>query len=74
MSAPEPLMTADDVALWLKVPRLRVYELAREGRIPSVRLGRTMRFSRPAVERFLAEGGTNSAVVRASSDAHSRAL
>ena len=40
----EALITADDLAGLLEVSRARIYELAREGLLPAVRLGRTIRF------------------------------
>jgi excisionase family DNA binding protein len=58
VSAPEPLLSAEQVAEWLAVPRLRVYELGRLGEIPAVRIGRTVRFARAAVEEWIAAGGT----------------
>jgi excisionase family DNA binding protein len=40
------------------VPTAQVYRLAREGRLPVVRLGRYRRFRLEAVEAFEVEGGT----------------
>jgi excisionase family DNA binding protein len=47
-----PLLTADELAERWRVPVGHVYRLAREGRIPAVRLGRYVRFHPDAVERF----------------------
>jgi excisionase family DNA binding protein len=58
MSEREPLLRVDDIAEWLDVDRLRVYELARTGLLPAVRLGRAVRFSPDAVRRFIEAGGT----------------
>lgn len=38
------LLTAEQVAARWQVPKSQVYRLAREGRVPVVRLGRYMRF------------------------------
>jgi excisionase family DNA binding protein len=46
------LLTAEQLAERWQVPAAHVYRLAREGRIPVVRLGRYRRFRRDAVERF----------------------
>lgn len=50
------LLTADDVAALLAVPRSSVYEYARRmlDPLPSLRIGRHRRFDRGAVERWLA--------------------
>lgn len=52
------LLTADEAALRLGVSRHRVYELARRGALPLVRLGRTVRIDPRALDRFIESGGT----------------
>jgi len=52
----EPLLTANQVADLLAISRKRAYELASQGRLPAVRLGRQVRFRRRDV-RALIEGG-----------------
>lgn len=50
----EPLVKADYVAEWLSCDRQRVYRMARDGRLPAVRIGgNTIRFRRSDVERWL---------------------
>jgi excisionase family DNA binding protein len=49
------LLTADDVAERLGVPKTWVYARAREGRIPTVRLGRYYRFRPVALEDWILE-------------------
>ncbi len=53
----EPLVTADDVARLLRVPRSSVYEYARRRvrPLPSVSIGRHRRSYRSDVEVWLAE-------------------
>jgi excisionase family DNA binding protein len=46
------LMTAEEVAERWQVAPAHVYRLAREHRIPSVRLGRYVRFRPDAIEAF----------------------
>ena len=64
MSAPDKsvhsvgLVTAYDVSKILSVPRLRIYDLARTGQIPSVRIGRTIRFDPERIKAWIAAGGT----------------
>lgn len=49
------LLTSDDVAAMLGVKRWRVQELSRAGDLPTVRIGRTLRYRREAVERWIEE-------------------
>ena len=49
------LLTADEVAERLKVPRSWVYRAAREGGLPSVRCGRYRRFDDSDVESWIAQ-------------------
>jgi excisionase family DNA binding protein len=49
------LLTADDVAELLGMRTDFIYRLAREGRIPHLRFGRTLRFRAEAIERWLEE-------------------
>ena len=46
---PDRLLTADDVAEILQVPRTWVYAQSRDGDLPTVRLGRYYRYRRPDV-------------------------
>ncbi len=48
------LLTAAEVASLLSVPRSWVYEQAREGRIPTVTLGRYRRFREEAILEWVA--------------------
>lgn len=53
------ILTAVEVAQLLRVEKQRVYELVRSNAIPFIKLGdRQYRFSRQAIENFLAAGGT----------------
>lgn len=47
------VMTVDDLAAYLRIPRSSVYKLAQRGRIPCQKVGRHWRFSRRAVEQWL---------------------
>ena len=51
------LLIADELAERWQVPRGHVYRLAREGRLPTVRLGRYMRWRVDEVEAFERAGG-----------------
>lgn len=54
------LWKAPEVAEATTEPLWRIYQLAREGHLPVVRLGRSMRFDPRAVSAWLAAGGTAS--------------
>ena len=49
------LLTADQVAELLGVPKSWVYEQSRAGRIPTVTLGRYRRYRRQAIEAWVLE-------------------
>ena len=46
------LLTADQLAVRWQVPKSQVYRLTRDGRIPTVRLGRYYRYRLAAVEAW----------------------
>ena len=52
------LMTAEEVADFLRIDRTTVYFLLRTGQLPSIRTGRVYRVSRRALAYFLAGGGS----------------
>jgi excisionase family DNA binding protein len=54
-----PILTPQEVADLLRVEVSWVYRAAREGTIPSLRLGRYVRFSRADLDRFIADGGSS---------------
>ncbi len=49
------LLTADEVAELLRLPVSTIYDLARTGRLPHLKIGRALRFSRSDLEAHLAE-------------------
>jgi len=53
----DQLLTARNAAGILNVSVARIYELVRNGTVPAVHLGRQIRFSREALETWIAEGG-----------------
>ncbi len=53
----EQLMKVIHVAEILNISSDRVYNLSREQIIPSVRVGRSLRFSYKAIDEFIATGG-----------------
>lgn len=55
------LFTAKELADAWKLPLARIYELARVKAIPSVRIGRQVRFPEDALQEWVRSGGTNCA-------------
>lgn len=55
-----PVMTVDEVAKYLRIPKSSVYKLARAGSIPGQKVGRHWRFHRATVESWLAGEGNGS--------------
>lgn len=56
LSLADPLLTAREAAAILgAIPAKTVLQLAREGRLPSVRIGRHVRFVRAELEATLSE-------------------
>jgi excisionase family DNA binding protein len=52
------LLTAQEVASILRVPTSRIYDLAREKRIPAIKVGdRQIRFSEAAIQDWLLHQG-----------------
>jgi excisionase family DNA binding protein len=50
---PEVIMTIDELAAYLKIPKSTLYKLVREGFIPSQKIGRHWRFRQAAIDRWL---------------------
>jgi excisionase family DNA binding protein len=56
LSTAEPLLTADEAARLLHVPRSTLYELVRSRGLPHIRIGeRGLRFTRSDLDEWIAE-------------------
>ena len=54
MSNKQPdVLTLNEVAEYLRIPRSTAYKLAQEGRLPGQKAGRQWRFHRAVVENWL---------------------
>lgn len=52
----DPLLTADEAARLLRVPRSTLYELVRSRGLPHIRIGdRALRFTRADLEEWIAQ-------------------
>ena len=58
MSKKQPdVLTLNEVAEYLRIPRSTTYKLAQEGKIPGVKVGRHWRFHREVVNEWLRADG-----------------
>ena len=55
------LVTAEEAARLLGISRAQAYGMARRGELPSVRVGRLLRFSVDELERWVRERGGEAA-------------
>lgn len=63
MPAHAGVLTIEELAEYLKIPKSTLYKLAQEGKLPGQKVGRRWRFLREAVDRWLEEAGGSRAVV-----------
>ena len=56
-SARNQLLTAEEVADFLRVKPATVYEWAKSGKIPASKVGRLWRFQREQIEEWVRNGG-----------------
>ncbi len=47
------VLTIEELAAYLKIPKSTLYKLVREGKIPSQKIGRHWRFRKEAIDRWL---------------------
>jgi len=47
------ILTIDELAGYLKIPKSTLYKLAQDGRIPGQKVGRHWRFRRDVIDRWL---------------------
>lgn len=47
------VMTLEELASYLKVPKSTLYKLVQEGRIPGQKIGKQWRFAKVAIDRWL---------------------
>ena len=49
------ILTIEELAAYLKIPKSTLYKLVREGKIPSQKIGRHWRFRKGAIDHWLEE-------------------
>jgi len=47
------VMTLDELAIYLKIPKSTLYKLAQDGRVPGQKLGKQWRFGKQAIDLWL---------------------
>ena len=50
---PDSIMTIEEVAVYLKIPKSTVYILAQDGKIPCQKVGRQWRFRKNTIDKWL---------------------
>ena len=50
------VMTIDQLAEYLQIPKSTIYKLVQDGKVPGKKVGRQWRFHRDAIDAWLAEG------------------
>jgi len=50
----EQVMTLEELATYLKVPKSTLYKAVQEGRIPGQKIGKQWRFAKAAIDQWLA--------------------
>ncbi len=65
-SAPDEVMSIDELAEYLKISRSTLYILAREGRLPGQKVGKRWRFHKDAIDEWLKQHPTGSTAKRGS--------
>jgi len=49
------VLTIEELSVYLKIPKSTLYKLAREGKLPSQKVGRHWRFRKEAIDLWLDE-------------------
>ncbi|GMW04529.1 MAG: hypothetical protein AMXMBFR85_05120 [Dehalococcoides mccartyi] len=55
------VLTIEELSEYLKIPKSTLYKLAREGKLPSQKIGRHWRFRKETIDRWLGQNRTDSA-------------
>lgn len=50
------ILTIDELAAYLKIPKSTLYKLVREGAVPSQKVGKHWRFHKDAIEAWIKDG------------------
>jgi len=61
------VLTIDELAVYLKIPKSTLYKLVREGGIPSQKVGKHWRFHKDAIDVWLTTGAGRASSSRSDS-------
>lgn len=50
------IMTTKELAVYLRLHQITICKLSKEGKIPSIRIGRVWRFDKDVIDEWLAKG------------------
>jgi len=56
---PDNVLTIKELSVYLKIPKSTLYKLVREGKVPSQKVGRHLRFHREAIDEWLKRHDNN---------------
>jgi len=56
---PDNVLTIEELSVYLKIPKSTLYKLVREGKVPSQKVGRHLRFHREAIDDWLIRRDAN---------------
>lgn len=52
-SKSDNVLTIEELSVYLKIPKSTLYKLVREGKVPSQKVGRHLRFHRESIDEWL---------------------
>jgi excisionase family DNA binding protein len=55
----DQVMTLEELAIYLKLPKSTIYKLVQEGRIPGQKLGKQWRFGKQAIDQWFNTENSN---------------
>jgi excisionase family DNA binding protein len=55
----DQVMTLEELAIYLKLPKSTIYKLVQEGRIPGQKLGKQWRFGKQAIDQWFNTESSN---------------
>ena len=53
----DEVMTIEELATYLKIPKSTLYKQVQEGKVPGQKIGKQWRFGKKAIDRWINESG-----------------
>jgi excisionase family DNA binding protein len=63
MSMDDKFFTINEVSQYLKIPKSTIYKLSQKGEIPSIKIGKQIRFRKSSLDKWLTEKESKTAVL-----------